>query len=622
MHDLVTREVNASALLALVPDQMPDIYAWEGAFVGLPRKGRGEALAQIAAERGLPAKTVTKKFYAWKKGGIVALVDRTACTKLWHSEKEAGLSPHDQELVKQWCGVYQRKNKPAILALMRAWREQRVTREQAERGLSVPHTATPLNPVTGYPRGWSDRNLGRYAPSEYETKAARIGRSAAALHRPLVYTTRANLYVGQYLLWDDMWHDHEAVDLDQRKRGRPLEFHGLDLASAFKFAWGVRTRVQRDDGTHEGLKGGDFRFLLASYFGAGAGYHPDGTTNIIEWGTAAVSEEIERVLYDATGGRIMFQRGAIQGDVAHIGQYAGRGKGNFRLKASLESLGNLIHNELAYLPGQTGMDRQHAPEEQHGRQKHTDALLCALSQLPAERIQWLQWDYCTIQQFRLLLDEVYARINGRHNHTLEGWDTRYVPDPARGGMRRMSPWEWYAPRRRPLVRIDEATTALLLGHEHGSERTVRNGMLEVRDGEVSGDVLRFDATTLPDREKFLTVLNPFDCARLWVFDARGQFIAARPRIASVDRHDVEAVHREMGRAAKTEAALLAPLRQRHLGEARVKAARHANNAAVLGNDLPADREARAQLREDAVPMETFLGDAPSEPSTLSPEDFL
>ena len=361
---------------------------------------------------------------------------------------------------------------------------------------------------------------------------------------------------------------------------RSLEFHGLDLKSAYKFAWGTRTRVLRADGTHEGLKEGDFRFLYAAAL-ASYGFHPDGTTNIVEHGTTKLPEEVERLLFDQTGGLIRFERGGMQGAAAHAGQYLGRPKGNFKVKAALESLGNLIHNELAALPGQTGMNRLYAPEEQHGRQRHTDALICALSQLPEERIAWLQWDYCTIQQFRLILDELYARLNDRKEHELEGWDELYVPDRATGRMRRMSPKEVWTPGARRLVPIDPATLALVIGTEHGVELTTRNGMLTMKNGEISGDPLRFDASLLPDREKFLAVMNPFDPSRIFVFDAHNAFVDALPRIWSVDRSEEDAVRRAQGAALKAEAEALAPLRRRHLAEARVNADRAKNNAAVL-----------------------------------------
>lgn len=121
----------------------------------------------------------------------------------------------------------------------------------------------------------------------------------------------------------------------------------------------------------------------------------------------------------------------------------------------------------------------------------------------------------------------------------------------------------------------------MLGIESGEERTVRQHMITLQSGEISGDELRYDATMLPEKEKFLAVLNPFDLGALFLFDARGGFVTALERIVSVCRGDVEAVKREQGRAAKMEAAILAPIRARHLEQARQKTAMHKNNAKVL-----------------------------------------
>lgn len=627
-----------SSLLALVPEQVPDIFHWrddlEPILALQPGGGRRKrAIAKLALERGMAAVTVRKKFDAYRDQGLAGLIDRRKHVALQDGEAR-GMSEEDEQLVKLWCESYQRKNKTAIEALRRAWRQQRVSREQQQRGLSVPQTGTPLDPLSGHPVGWSPRNLERHAPDDVSIKAARRGLSAAKSAMPLVYTSRRELYVGQYYLFDDLWHDHEVVDLDQRKRGRPLEFHGLDLKSACKFVWGCRTRVEAEF-KHEGLKASDFRFVLAAAL-TGTGYHPTrGTTLIVENATASIPGDVEKLLHDLTGGMIKVERGGMQGAAAHAGQYAGRAKGNFRFKAALESLGNLIHNELSYLPGQVGMDRQHCPEEMHeggrltdpqtgraltryGLQKHTDALLMAFAQLPPERAEFLQWDVCNIQQFRVICDEVYARINRRTEHDLEGWDLLCVPDRL-GGMRKMNPHEVFTPGARALRPISTELTALLIGSEQGEERTVIGNMIEVNCGEISGDALRFDATgILPDRQKFLTVLNPFDPTRLFCFTAKGAkggFAAVLPRINVPGRANVEAVHRECGAAAQREAKLLAPIRARHLAEARAKAARHVHNAEVLdGGATAAGRQAARVDRREAS-----LGAALRE-SELSPEE--
>lgn len=609
-----------AALLALVPDQVSEIYGWQGHFeaeLSAPTaRGRVDRLKALADRLGKPFGQVKKLFYSYAEKGVEGLIDKRANPELWDSSAPRGMSLADQELVKLWCEKNQRKNEPAIRAMREAWLTQRISPAWEGRGLSVPQTETPLDPVQGYPRGWTVRNLLRYAPDPYTLAASRQGRSAAKSHVPLVYTTRAGLYVGQYYLWDDMWHDHEVVDLDQKKRGRPLEFHGLDLKSAAKFVWGNRTRVETET-KHEGLKAIDFRMVLAAGL-FGTGYHAErGTTLIVENATASISDALEGLLWDNSGGMIKVQRGGMEGAAAHAGQYAGRAKGNFRFKAALESLGNLIHNELAMLPAQVGKDRDHCPEEMHdggrlvsvegkplksyGRNKYTDALLAAFSQLPPERAQWLMWDRCTIQQFRMICDEVYGRINRRTEHSLEGWDELYVPSPL-GGMRRLSPHEVFQAGRRQLRPISLELVALILGHEGGTPRTVIGNKIAVHDGGVSGDELRFDATgILRDREKYLTVLNPFDPTRLFCWEACGKghrFVGAIPRLHSVERGEVEAIERAMGEAARRESLLLQPLRRRHAQEAREKAARHAHNAEVLTRGEAATPAERAEAMAD------------------------
>jgi hypothetical protein len=578
------------------------VLAWERRFGPLVTKknGRVAALHSLARQFYLPYGTVSKKFYAYKSQGLPGLIDkRTAGKKFWRVTKPRGLSEEDRELVKTWCENYQRSSASAIEDLRAAWRSGEV------------ETSTPVNPKTGYPFGWSKATLQRHGPSEYELLVARQGRGAAAAQRPLVYTTRRHLYVGQFFLFDDIWHDHEVNLLDTRQSGRPLEFHALDLASACKIGWGMRVR-REVNGVNESLKTADFRFLLASILFT-EGYHPDGTTLIPEHGTTVIDELTERLLAEATNGAIKVSRSGMEGAAAHAGQYAGRSKGNFRFKAALESLGNLIHNKMAALPAQTGKDRRHSPEELHGLNKYNDALLIALAQLPPARAQWLLWPKCAFTQFQIVAAEIYARINARTEHKLEGWDERYVTCRETGKLRRMSPMEVWQPGRRALRPISEEVTALIIGPEGGVERQIRSGMFQLQCAEISGDLQRFDATDLPPRGKFLTVINPFRPDSLWCFDAKGRFVQRCGRIHTPCRGDTEAVHRQIARAREQETKLLAPMRARHQ---RKLVAMHKNNARVLDLSRPFTAEekiAGQRRRDNTAPMSAFLEDE-AEPS--------
>lgn len=546
-------------------------------------------LKSIATRTGHPFSTVRTKYYALRHKGPAALADgRTAKPK----DQRIIISRQDIETLRTYIENNQRKNAPAIRAMRRDWLQGKIT------------TATPIDPATGFPRGWSPRNLNRFAPDRFTLTAARIGRTAAATERRLVYTTRRNLYVGSHYLFDDMWHDHMVNVLDQQRTGRPLEFHVLDLYSACKFAWGMTVRLEKD-GRMKSLTEADMRFTLANVLG-GHGYSPRGTVLVVEHGTAAIRPDLEAFLYDTTGGLVTIARSGMEGASAAAHQYAGRSKGNFRFKAALESLGNPIHNEMAALPGQTGLDIDHRPEQLHGLLRRNDALMAAVAQLPPERAAMLRWPLLTIQQFRVIADEIYTRINARTEHDLEGWDQLYIPDTRTMRMRRLAPAEVWNTGKRDLIRLNPEAIAGILVQDNGVELTTRGGMLTLRNGEVTGDVLRYDAHMLPDREKFLCILNPYNPDVLYIFDSRRRFLAAAPRIHSVCKTDIQALQRQCGAAAKVEADRLAPFRRRHAAEARQRAADMRHNARILSGDAPTpsrlpDDEALAALSTSSGP---------------------
>src|ERR1700686_913306 len=224
----------STGTLANLPEELRDeTLRWNGAFLTIVADNRKPQLhpQPLANRFGVSLKTAQKKFYRFRKHGMAGLVDRRAAGPLfWEVDKPIGLSHQDRELLKTYCEKFQRNNEAAIRQLREHWK------------IGLVSTDTELKTETGYPLGWSERNLARFAPSETELTAARQGRSAAAAHRPLVYTTRRNLYVGQFFLFDDIWHDHFVNLLDTRQTGRPLEFHALDLASAYKISWGMRVR--------------------------------------------------------------------------------------------------------------------------------------------------------------------------------------------------------------------------------------------------------------------------------------------------------------------------------------------------------------------------------------------
>lgn len=544
-----------------------------------------KAVASRLNARGFSAQNIARKMIAWERAhDWRVFLPKQLEPRYWQIDKRQALPAEFVEYWKQLCQENARCNAQARVKLVMSWRR----RENIPGYESFPGWPS-------IPSGWSKANLARLAPSKFELAAARIGRSAAADHRPMVYTTRQGLWVGSHYLFDDLWHDHFVNVLDTRKTGRPLEFHSLDLFSACKVAWGMKVRTENDLGINEGLRESQMRFLLAYLLGA-FGYSQRGTVMVVEHGTAAIREDLEKILFDVTGGKITVSRSGMQGAPAFAGQYAGRSKGNFRFKAALESAGSLYHNAFGFLPGQTGPDAERRPEQLHGMLRHNDALLAAMAALPEERARLLRFDLLEFRQFQELAADIYGRINSRTDHDLEGWERQCTPDPVSGTMRRLSPLEVWQIGARDLVKIPPHGLALILSRDLGTERSVRSHMFQFEDKETSVDLLRFDATALVDGETYLTVLNPFAPDRLFAFDAAGRFIADCPRIQSICRGDVEALHRACGRVAHIEKTLLEPVARRgaQLTRQRIENARW--NADVLAG-APMTPEAKRGLQE-------------------------
>jgi hypothetical protein len=344
------------------------------------------------------------------------------------------------------------------------------------------------------------------------------------------------------------------------------------------------------------------------------GYHAErGTTLMVEHGTAAIPAWMESMLSDLSGGKIRVQRGGIEGHPAHVGQYAGRGKGNYRFKAALESLGSLIHSEFAFLPGQTGLSVERRPEETHGLLKANDALLeafLALREARPELAAALRFPVMSSAQHLEIALEVYHRINTRTEHELEGWDLRVVPDernPMR--MRRQSPWEVWQPGRAQLTRFTDQQIAVLLYSEQRIKlRTVQRAMIAFEDAEMGSGLHRFDAHHFADGEKFGTILNPFAEDSLYLYDASGRYRGVARKLQRVCRTDDEAMHREMGRVSKVLNQRLDPVRQlgREIAGQRIADARH--NAEVIAQacERKTNSIAARAARAGAVAAETYL----------------
>lgn len=620
---------------------------------------RGQSVERAAAQvapslhgRGTSARRLAALYRAFRKQGWRALV----------RQYQRGKERLPEAFLEHWrmlCERNQRGSRAAYRVLIEQWRQW----QAGDASCRIPGYALPPEPSAhGVPAGWTERNLYYHLPTKFALESARVGKSAASAHRPLVVMTRVGLSVGEYYLFDDLWHDHMVNTFGQRKALRPLEFHCVDLFSACKCAWAIRPMMEREDGTTIRLKEREALYLVAAVLG-GSGYRPEGTALVVEHGTMAVTESVERMIYDMTGGAVRVERGGIQTDEGIAGQYAGRAKGNFRFKAALESLGNLIHNEMAALPGQVGRNRDRSPAEAHGIARTNDALLRAVyalaTEMPDLAVQ-LRLPVVELHQYNLIAARIYDRINRRTEHELEGWvqggltaqdfrlsqELPWLPverlmemDEARREAtlalaevrtRLLSPqevWQRGAPR---LRKLHPGAVAQLLA-EVGQERAVNaRGMIEFEDMDIGPGVHRYLAvvrdgagreTMLRVGEKFRCVTNPRRPDELMLLDAQGRYVGACPSLAVPSRNNTEGVKAAMGAAAHRQSLLMrAPaFRAQALAQARAEDTDWNNNilsAAVerMGHTpvepMPMARGARKRtqrVRPEAVDL-TEMGD--------------
>lgn len=642
-------------------------------------RNKSAALRTIAARyhgrRGFSENSLSRKYYAYiaSQSDWRTLIDRAkAGPAFWNLDAPIGLPKAFLEFWKSLCERNQRCNAPARRELLRIWKTGQGL--DPATGKTIHYKKFPgypdwsLSALSASPReippGWSPANLNRHAPSKFELAVARHGREGASAYRRQVFTTRVGLHVGQFYLFDDLEYDLLVNFPGNRLATRPLGLVALDLLSACAIGLGFKPVVIDPEGTKRKLKERDMLWLVADVL-CTKGYRPvsassasprdifPGTTLIVEHGTAAIRADFEARIATATGGSVRVQRSGISNE--HLaGLFEGASKGNPRFKAALESLFNLVHNEGANLPAQTGLDRQHSPTQTVGLQKYNTQLLKLAEQLPAHRRELLQFPVMTFQQFVEVTLDIFKNINTRTDHDLEGWEksgfieqefTLQIPSapsasprensasltrssalsaqsfsqsqwlslPAHqraalkplvnARARQLSPQEVWNRSAHQLQKLGNHALPILLGPDFGVEKSVSKGYITIEDQELSSEPLRFPALLSPqcsmpnaqcsmlnDGQKFLTYLNPHNLDQLILTDAQGRYLGVLERQETPCRADVERVHRQLAAAKHEEAQRLAPVVTRALPLAESRRDMHQNNARVFEGQPITDAE--------------------------------
>lgn len=417
-----------------------------------------------------------------------------------------------------------------------------------------------------------------------EITRARLGNSAVR-DLPLL-TTRVGLKPGQLYEFDDVVHDNYV--LFGGAQVRVTELGLMDYASGCRIHWGQIPQVHKDNKVRQGIER-KMSLMFLAFVLRYIGVHPEGCVMMMEHGTATLSQPKIDILEGWNDGCIKIKMGGIQGrEQRYLGGFEGRGKGNPGAKGGIESSHNLIHNIAAYLPGQTGHDRNE-PAGTFGITKEIKTLTKWQSALiekgRPDLAEKLSLPLISFKDFSEVIARTYELINGRTDHTLEGWGDRttieyklgdaWIPQTAliqneaqltmmqmlvQNGQaivkeRKLSPSEVWHSGKKDLVKIPLSLYVDLIGDDRdfGRTVTVRAGLLTVQDKFIfDGEKIHYLAEAhymgevryLQDDRQYRVIMNPYAPHELIVLDDHGSILGLAPqytRVSALDENIYERI---------------------------------------------------------------------------------
>jgi len=595
-----------------------------------PAQAKGAELALVmrdhAGLKGLSKTTIYRKMESFHKRGVSGIVHGSLVKRV--CGEGSGLP---QEFIAFWhglCGLHQRQKAMSVYrhlfiehlqagAIIPGYNTDWRGIWSAENGHREVPPRCPYAVGGQHPHGWSYRNLDLLRPAKDVWAGAAQGAQAMRSLLPSIPHTRVGLAFCSLFVIDDVQHDQKVNFLGQAQAERPLELAMMECLTGRYVSWGLTPVTRRDDGSRIMLKESYVRYLLADLL-CRVGVNPAGIIILAEHGTAALRSglvaEINAEIQRLTGieGFIKVETSGVYGAPIVSGLFAERPRGNPRFKAMLESSWNLLHNELAMLPGQVGKDRDNSPQDVYGRDAEAKALMPIVNALAEEcprEVEHYVSGYMGFYEFEKMLHKVKSLIENRTDHHLEGWEQcGFIRQVAViGGVevdlaaqaadnpgaveelkalvkitrapvlaRPLSPaaaWRMCCEDVQ-LLRFPQSMAAVILGAACGKKIKVSDkGTLTIVDELTGKRSLTFNAIVndgngrvaeLPRGEEFICNLNPFDTSTsLLVSDTAGRFLGynASPYQAAIhgDREADKANLALLSQAAAEQRIRLAPV---------------------------------------------------------------
>lgn len=386
-----------------------------------------------AASRPLSMQTMRRLYYDWKNGKNDKQTGRQlAAPRTWqclidrrtvaaNRRRTRTASPAFISHLELLAGRHPLSLATAIKELYDDWASCKTI--PGYEGMN-PEPNMPL------PEGWSYDNLMRRMPDRAALTILHKGTRAGYNYLAQGFSTREGLWPGAIFSFDDVWLDCKVQGYDGSGRmhiDRPLQLGCLDRYTGKRMSWFTKLRTKGEDGKSLQLTEDEMLYLICDLL-LNVGYSQRGTVFVCEHGTAAISREVEEQLAIISGGKISVKRSGMTG-IRQVGAFEGRGVGNPRFKAELESWHNLLHNRMDGVLTQTGKNRTE-PERLYGiTEKHDAAIVKAVNtgkglhnkQLSDAQVAGLATFSLSLGELADMLVQVVGGINKRTNHKLQGW---------------------------------------------------------------------------------------------------------------------------------------------------------------------------------------------------------
>jgi len=565
-----------------------EVLKWLGIINEINNAGKGQKgdiVAAISRRISVGKSTVNRKLSDFNAIGWSALINRAK----FPEPNSIGLPAAFESWIPTLYSRYQRRNAAKqihryLLDRLAKWRAT-LNPEHKIPGYDSPPTDTGH----GYPEGWSYRQICRLKPQTINLITSRQGKKAASSLLPSNYTTRYGLKFGQRIFFDDQHYDLKVNLLGQNTRAmRPLGFNALDHLSASFIDYTAKMTLW-DDGESRSreLKQKDFTWFSIKTL-LDTGYRNDavGTEHIYEHGTASSYKGFEDALYHSTGGKVTVSRSGRFNDPIFSGMlFRPQSAGNFRYKAPLESIFNLVRNQMAALPGPTGQHFSLSPEELNGMDAYNRQLLKLYTQLPEARRELIKFPVLSWPEFSALLPEIYQLIDARTDHQLEGWERcefianrfRLAPDQpwqdrdtlrnlsadraqaisdlAEWRLFALSPAQVRAQHIGELTKLNPSLVPHLVPFEWALDVTVKNGEIHIRDKEAGGETFIYLAQfqtptgheTIKHGTELKALYHPITSDRIWLLSPAGEYLGTVDQFIKPTAGDTPSIIENQGR---------------------------------------------------------------------------